>query len=311
MFDPGSVVSLDELRRLELALVATRPGSRKRQRKVGSGPGDISALQIMLDELDRADRDAIRRKADELAGSSVSAIIRGASDYPRLLDLINTSPTALFFFGKKELLSQPSIGICGSRNVSDVGLQAARACGEVTAEQGLVSVSGYARGVDTETHVASLRHDGGTIIVLPEGIDHFRVKRGPVAENWDPERIVVVSQFAPGQPWTAGGAMTRNSVIIGLSMALLVVEAGESGGTLAAGKRALELNRRVLALEFAAIPGGNRILLQQGAIPVTSKSELRSYLHELVHIADEPTTTADTSETQGKLDFSVPGMASR
>jgi DNA processing protein len=51
----------------------------------------------------------------------------------------------------------------------------------------------------------------------------------------------VVSQFSPTQPWTTGGAMTRNSVVIGLGLALVVVEAGETGGTLAAGKRAFEL----------------------------------------------------------------------
>ena len=122
--------------------------------------------------------------------------------------------------------------------------------GRVATQQGLTVVSGYARGVDTVTHVSALASGGSTVIVLPEGINHFRVKRGPVADVWSEERVLVVSQFPQGRPWSAGNAMTRNNVIIGLSLALIVVEASEKGGTLAAGTKALQLNKPVLALEF-------------------------------------------------------------
>jgi DNA processing protein len=136
------------------------------------------------------------------------------------------------------------------------------------------------------THIASLNSGAETVIVLPEGIDHFRVKRD-IAKTWRDERTLVVSQFSPRQPWSAGGAMTRNSVIIGLSMALIVVEAGDRGGTLAAGKKALELGRRVLALEFGVTPVGNKILLDEGAISVTSRDELATFMNELRNVVDE------------------------
>ena len=58
--------------------------------------------------------------------------------------------------------------------------------------------------------------------------------------------------------------MMRNSVIIGLSRALVVVEAGEKGGTLAAGTKALELNRQVIALEFSKMPPGMRPFCSEG-----------------------------------------------
>jgi DNA processing protein len=75
--------------------------------------------------------------------------------------------------------------------------------------------------------------------------------------------------------------MARNSVIIGLSQALVVVEAQDKGGTLAAGTKALDLKRRVLALEFAENPRGNAILLQRGAVAVRSRIELAEYLQQL------------------------------
>jgi DNA processing protein len=184
--------------------------------------------------------------------------------------------------GAADLLTAQGIGMCGSRNASDEGLRAAVACGEVATQQGLTVISGYARGVDTATHVSALSSGGNTVVVLPEGINHFRVKRGPVADVWNEERALVVSQFSPDRPWSAGNAMARNNVIIGLSLALVVVEASEKGGTLAAGAKALQLNKPVLALEFAKNPGGNAELIRQGAISIRNRAELRIRLMEVL-----------------------------
>jgi DNA processing protein len=198
------------------------------------------------------------------------------------LSEIRNAPPALFYMGPPELLNAPGIGMCGSRNVTEEGLNAAAACGEVAARQGLTVVSGYARGVDMATHVSALAAEGTTVIVLPEGITRFRVKRGAFADVWDPERALVVSQFSPTRPWSAAAAMTRNTVIIGLSLALVVVEASEKGGTLAAGTTALDLNRRVITLEFAQTPPGNSVLLRRGAIPVSTRTELSDRLAQVV-----------------------------
>jgi DNA processing protein len=75
--------------------------------------------------------------------------------------------------------------------------------------------------------------------------------------------------------------MARNNVIIGLSLALVVVEASEKGGTLAAGAKALQLNKPVLALEFAVNPRGNAELIRQGAISIRNRTELRIRLMEV------------------------------
>jgi DNA processing protein len=152
-------------------------------------------------------------------------------------------------------------------------------------------------------HVSTLEHGGSTIIVLPEGIQNFKVKRGKIDAVWETNRTLVVSQFSPTQPWTTGGAMTRNSVIIGLGLALVVVEAGETGGTLAAGKRALELGRPVIALEFARTLRGNSILVENGAVTARDKIELGLFLHEIQYVADEP-QCADTVAAQDTL---IPG----
>jgi DNA processing protein len=175
-------------------------------------------------------------------------------------------------------LQSAGVGTCGSRNAGENGLRAASLCGEEAAAHDLSVISGYARGVDMATHIAALESRGHTVIVLPEGIERFRIKQGAFAEAWDPARVLVVSQFSPTQPWTAGSAMTRNLTIVGLALALVVVEAGERGGTLAAGLQAMEVGRPVLALEFEDTAPGNRILLDRGAIPVRSRAELSARL---------------------------------
>lgn len=291
---------MDHLARLEVALAATRPGARRglasRVEREGS-----AALVALLKDVRGGDLQDLRMQAEELLSRGVRALIRGEAHYPTSLDGARDAPPALFSLGPLELLSKPTIGICGARNASSDGLRAAAVCGELAAKQGVVSVSGYARGVDSATHLASLEHGGGTVIVLPEGINHFRVKKGAMAAAWDRDRALVLSQFAPTQTWSAGAAMTRNGVIIGLSKALVVVEAGDTGGTLAAGTRALKLRRRVLALEFSATPIGNKMLLKDGAIPVRGRAELSELLDDLVHVADESVSTSGRVNEQFAL----------
>lgn len=294
---------MDTLTKLELAIGATRHGSGRPKLAARVRLHGLEALHQVLEQLDGRTRGSVRDEAARLADRGVTAILRGSTRYPRLLDLLENAPPAFFILGNTSLLSKPGVGICGSRNVSDEGLCAAQTCGQIAATQGLVSVSGYARGVDMATHVSTLEHGGSTIIVLPEGIQNFKVKRGEISMVWDPSRTLVVSQFSPTQPWTTGGAMTRNNVIIGLSLALVVVEAGEAGGTLAAGKRALELGRRVIALEFARTPRGNSMLVERGAVAARDKTELGSFLNEIQYVADEP-QFPDVSAAQDTL---IPG----
>jgi DNA processing protein len=168
--------------------------------------------------------------------------------------------------------------MCGSRHASSEGLRAAHACADAVARRGYSVVSGYAKGVDLVAHSAALASGGTTVIVLAEGINGFRVRRGEFTQLWDPERALVISQFAPDQKWFASGAMTRNSVISDMSEALVVVEAGETGGTLAAGEYALQRGQTVLALQLFDAPAGNELLMANGAKVIRSRQHLEAAL---------------------------------
>jgi DNA processing protein len=106
--------------------------------------------------------------------------------------------------------------------------------------------------------------------------------------RFDETNVLAISQFPPTQPWAASAAMTRNAVIAALSQAMLVVEAGEKGGTLNAGLQAIDMGRPVYAIAYSDDPPpGNEVLFQRGALPLRSSGELLSTLDGLASI-EEP-----------------------
>ena len=188
--------------------------------------------------------------------------------YPKGLNKIYGAlalPT-LSYIGNIELLNLPSVGFCGSRRASEIGLTVTSKISAALAQRGVVVTSGYAKGVDTRAHYSALEVGGSTIIVLPEGISGFRIKR-ELAEVWDERRVLVISQFSRDAVWRADRAMERNKIIVGMSSATIVIEAGATGGTLDAGMSALRFGLPLFVAAYADATEtneGNRILLGAG-----------------------------------------------
>lgn len=180
------------------------------------------------------------------------------------------APKMLRLIGNMNLLTRPGVGFCGSRKASKQGLAVARDCASQAADLGINVISGNAAGVDFEAHHQALLSGGSTILVLPEGIEHFKVRK-TLKEVWDWDRVLIISQFEPQHVWQTFRAMERNKVIIGLSGAMIVIEAGDRGGTLDAGKASLEMGIPLFVAQYESIATearGNGILLKMGGIPL-------------------------------------------
>jgi DNA processing protein len=189
--------------------------------------------------------------------------------YPRRLkDLLgDNAPPLLFVIGRVDLLEASGIGFCGSRHASEKGLATAADCADQLARQGLNVVSGYAAGVDTAVHRAALAAGGTTSIVLAEGLLRFRHK-STISATRDTEQTVVLSEFAPDAPWTVANAMQRNKTICALSRAMVLIEAGLTGGSISAGKACLAMGLPLFAAVYDGMPSsaaGNVELLKLGA----------------------------------------------
>lgn len=181
--------------------------------------------------------------------------------------LRQNTPTVLSYMGNLDLLRKKSVGFSGSRKVSDKGLWITRDCALQFSEKDICIISGYASGVDLEAHRTALEHGGSTIIVLPEGISSFHIRR-ELKPLWDWDRILVISEFKPEDKWLAARAMRRNQTIIGLSDAMLVIEAGETGGSFDAGMRTINYGKSLFVPLYGEIPQsalGNKELLRMGA----------------------------------------------
>ena len=185
--------------------------------------------------------------------------------------------------GDLSLLERPCIGVCGSRKASETALEISRLLAESATKAGFVVASGYAGGVDQQAHLGALRSGGATIAVLAEGIDRFSLRQ-ILREHATPSNLLIVSQFADDAKWTVWRAMERNKTIVALSSAMFVVEAGDTGGTLDAGKETLRQGKPLFVLDYKnerATTKGNRLLLGQGARRVSSRREMRDALSQL------------------------------
>jgi DNA processing protein len=236
--------------------------------------------------------------------SKMFTLIRGEPGYPASVSeaLKGKAPEVLYCVGNISLLGNVGVGFCGSRKASEKGLETARDCARQVGEAGINVVSGNAAGVDFEAHKAALDGGGSTILVLPEGINHFRVKHA-FDSVWNWQKVLVVSQFDPDAAWKSFRAMERNQLIIALSKAMIVIEAGETGGTLNAGIATLKIGRPLFVALYENMldqaPGNDRLLQMGGQRLNKSRSTGRAKLTGLfaaIEKLDQPASAAETRQ---------------
>lgn len=234
-----------------------------------------------------------------MAALEVERVDLSAAEWPEQLRVHGGE---IDLHGNAELLLTAGVGLCGSRDASADGIALARAAGVAAAELGAPLVSGYARGVDTAGHVGALAAGGSTIAVLPEGIERFQLRAEYRELGSDLDELTVVSQFLPSAAWSMYRAMGRNALICALSAVLVVVEPGESGGTIAAAREALRTSRDgrkqpqplILALRGdhsdAGSPEAARLRRRDGVVCVETVEELGRAIEDAFAQAIIPTS---------------------
>ena len=213
--------------------------------------------------------------ANRLENRGITMITEAEEGYPERLknSLGKDCPPVLFLKGNIELLSSCGVGFCGSRKVSEKGKTITRQCSAQLATEGITVVSGYAGGTDIAAHRSALENGGNTICVLAEGLLEYKEKT-EVNSSLNDRNHLFVSQFSPNSVWTASNAMRRNSVIMGLSKAMILVEAGMTGGTFAAGKEALKRGIPLFVVDYAkpeVSAEANPYFIEHGGRPIRSR----------------------------------------
>ena len=198
-------------------------------------------------------------------------------DYPNNLRKISLSPPLLYMRGQLEQQDEMAVAVVGTRRVSPYGREVARELGSNLARHGVTVVSGLALGVDTIAHQSALDSGGRTIAVLGSGVDHIYPAQNRRLALQIIEQGALISEFALGTRPEASNFPRRNRIISGLSLAVIVVEAGQRSGALITARFAAEQSRDVFAVPGSILsPGsdGCNRLIQDGATPVTSINDL-------------------------------------
>ena len=221
------------------------------------------------------------RVMDRINQSGIRVMTWNDTDYPRRLKEIDQSPPVLFIKGAINVEDDWAVAVVGTRRVTPYGRQVASEIATFLAQNGVTVISGLARGVDAIAHQSALRAGGRTIAVLGSGVDviyppeHRKLAADITAQG------ALVSDYPVGTSPDGVNFPPRNRIISGLSLATVVVEAGEKSGALITAEFAVEQGRDVFAVPgsiLAPQSEGTNHLIEQGARPLLKMSEILEVL---------------------------------
>jgi DNA processing protein len=289
----------DPLEMVALSLLYTEGAARRPRHRAGEGAEadppaarDIWSVEQALDcdrfagspaepadarrQLIGALRERARCAMTLGRSRGLGLVVRGAPDYPALLEQIADPPPVLWTLGRLDP-GPCAVAIVGSRAATEHGLEAARRLAQGLARAGLTVVSGLARGVDGAAHDGALQGRGVTVGVLGSGADVIY----PAEHAALAERIALagalVTEFPPGTPPHGWHFPRRNRIISGLCHGVVVVEAADRSGSLITARLALEQGRDVMAVPGSVLSGRNRgahALLRDGARVVETADDV-------------------------------------
>jgi DNA processing protein len=262
----------------------------------GAGIQAVSAQSLATGKSGELAREAIA----QAASANTTLVSLDDPAYPPRLKEIYDPPLVLYARGNPSVLTQPGVAMVGTRHPTPYGSGMAERLACDLAAQGLVIISGMARGVDTASHRGAISAKGKTVAVLGTGVDVIYPKENSRLS----EQIValggaIISEFPLGTSPFPQNFPIRNRIISGMSVGVLVVEAAEYSGTRITARCALEQNRDVFA-----VPGnvtnknswGPNTLIKQGAKLVATWEDVWEDLPAEVRLALTP---ASRGESEG------------
>jgi DNA processing protein len=199
----------------------------------------------------------------------------GQGLYPSLLAELDDAPPLLISKGDRRLLDRPSVAMVGARNASAAACRFARTLAHNLGKEGLVVVSGLARGVDSAAHDGAL--ESGTIGIIAGGIDVFYPPENEARQKAMFERGLVLAEMPPGTEPRARHFPYRNRIIAGLTLGTIVVEAAPRSGSLITARLAGEAGREVMAVPGSPLDPraqGCNQLIRDGATLVQNAADV-------------------------------------
>ena len=214
-----------------------------------------------------------RRAAEEewarVRALGATIVSYSCAEYPERLREIYDPPPVLWARGDVRLLSRPALAVVGTRHPTPYGTGMAEMLSRDLAARRLLIVSGMARGIDSCAHRGALAARMPTVAVWGTGLDVVYPKENrKLAEEILETGGAIVSELPTGTFPAPQNFPLRNRIISGLSVAVLVVEAGENSGTRVTARCAADQNRDLFAVPGNVTNKGSwtpNTLIKQGA----------------------------------------------
>jgi len=200
--------------------------------------------------------------------------------YPKLLKQIYDPPLLIYYRGDLNAFSDFSLAIVGTRKFTPYGEQVTEKITKDLVANNLAIVSGLAIGVDTLAHSAAVQAGGKTVAVLGCGLDRKKIypsQNRYLADKIEDSGGIIISEYPLGAQPLREHFPQRNRLISGLSLAVLVIEAGEKSGSIITAMHALDQNRDVFAVPgniYSDYSAGTNSLIKLGAKLVAGAKDI-------------------------------------
>ncbi|MFQ5860880.1 MAG: DNA-processing protein DprA [Dehalococcoidia bacterium] len=245
-------------------------------KRAGLDEGTISTL------LARRPTISPEGELERLERAGVQVLTWHDAGYPPRLKEIYDPPPVFYIKGRLLLEDERSVTLVGTRRATAYGREATAALAGDLARSGVTIVSGLARGIDAVAHRAALQSGGRTIAVLASGLDIiYPPEHRDLAQEIE-ARGALVSELPLGVRPQAQQFPRRNRIMSGMTLGVLVIEAGQVSGALWTVRHALEQNREVFCVPgsiFSPASRGTNALIQEGAKLVMSHTDVLEELN--------------------------------
>lgn len=203
-------------------------------------------------------------------------------EYPSQLKEIYNCPAVLFYQGNLSLLKEKSLAIVGARFASNYGINVVNHFIPDLVAQGYTIVSGLAKGIDSASHLSTIKAKGNTIGIIGTGLDICYPKEMKSLQNKMIDKQLVISEYPNGTQAKKYHFPARNRIIAGLTLGTCVVEARKKSGSLITAQSALDYGREVFAVPgeiFNNYFSGCHSLIQEGAKCTVSADDIINELN--------------------------------
>ncbi len=250
----------------------------------------------IVESFQRLRRDvSLEQVAERIQALGIQVLTWEDESYPRHLKEIDQPPPVIYVRGELKPEDDWAVAIVGTRKLTPYGRQVAEQVAATLAHSGVTIVSGLARGIDSIAHQAALNAGGRTLAVLGSGVDLVYPPENRKLADQVMQHGALLSDYAIGTQPDGQNFPPRNRIISGLSLAVVIVEAGDTSGALITATFAAEQGRDVFA-----VPGninapqsrGTNRLIRDGAQPLLNPQDVLEALnltmvteHQAVRVA--------------------------